>query len=223
MKNTLISSVTALFLMFSAASIYAQDASKTVAVVNQPVTTDQVGVKGGMQGNGRLVVDIKEFSSEVVLKKKIEDLLKSGGLEWGAKDGMVVFTMVSKRFVNFDMPNFTRYGTQTEIELPAGNYSITGIGFIPTTSFSAEKALNKGAYINDKVMSFTLQPGKTTTISVKPIIQKNATFFINFFLPELLTSITSDGVTGSPVSVIAKTEASLPWATYTGPLKFKTK
>lgn len=172
------------------------------------------------QAMGKLTVDIQAFTSEVKLKKKVETTLKSGGLEWGAKDGQVVFSMVNKRFVNFDMPNFTRYGAQTTVDLPAGDYTITGVGLIPSTGFSPEKILAKGAYINEKVMSFRIEEGKTSTITIRPVIQKNATFFVNFFMPELLTTVAVNGVASPEVSVCAKNDKSLPWATYTGALKF---
>ena len=176
------------------------------------------------QAMGKLVVDIQPSTSEVKLKKKVETTLQSGGLEWGAKDGQVVFTMVNKRFVNFDMPNFTRYGTQTTVDLPAGDYTVTGIGLIPSTGFSPEKILAKGAYFNEKIMSFRIEADKTSKIVIRPVIQKNGTLFLNYFMPELLTTIISaDGTSSSEVSIIAKNDSSLPWSTYTGPLKFKVQ
>ncbi len=196
MKNRYIAFLAGLFFAMSSVSAFAQ------------------------QAVGKLMVDIQPFTSEVKLKKKVETTLKSGGLEWGAKDGQVVFSMVNKRFVNFDMPNFTRYGTQTTIDLPAGDYTVTGIGLIPSTGFSPEKILAKGAYINEKIMSFRVEAGKTTTITIRPVIQKNATFFLNFFMPELLVTTALDEVKSAEVSVVAKNEKSLPWASYTGPLKF---
>jgi hypothetical protein len=174
------------------------------------------------QAAGKLRVEILPFSSEIELKEKVKKQLESGGLEWGAKDGQLVFTMVNKRFINFDLPNFTRYGTDTSIELPAGEYSVTGIGLIPSTAFSPEKILAKGAYFNEKVMTFNVEEGKTTTVKVKPVIRKNATFFLNYFMPELLVSIAPEGGEFGPeVSVIAKTESSVPWPAYNGPLKFQ--
>jgi len=176
------------------------------------------------QAMGKLMVDIQPFTSEVTLKKKVETTLKSGGLEWGAKDGLVVFTMVNKRFVNFDMPNFTRYGEQATIDLPVGDYTITGIGLIPSTGFSPEKILAKGAYFNEKVMSFRIEADQTSKIVIRPVIQKNGTLFVNYFMPELLaTTIAPDGSKSSEISIIAKNASSIPWSTYTGPLKFKVQ
>jgi hypothetical protein len=175
------------------------------------------------QTNGKLVVEFKDFTSEIKLKKKVETTLKSGGMEWGVKDGLVVFSMVNKRFVNFDMPNFTRYGGQTALDVPAGNYNITGIGLKPKTAFSPEKLLDKGAYFNENIMSFTVQPGKTTTISIRPIIQKNATFFLNIYLPELLTSIVTEESKTEEVSIVERNDKSVDWSVYSGPLKFVVK
>ena len=174
------------------------------------------------QQTGKLRVEIQPFSSEIELKEKVKKQLESGGLEWGAKDGQLVFTMVNKRFINFDLPHFTRYGADETIELPAGEYTVTGIGLIPSTAFSPEKILAKGAYFNEQVMAFTIEEGKTTTVKVRPVIRKNATFFLNYFLPELLVSIAREGAEFGPeVSIIAKTESSVPWPAYNGPLKFQ--
>ena len=116
------------------------------------------------QVNGKLTVDIQLFTSEVKLKPKVEAILKGGGLEWGAKDGQVVFTMVNKRFINFDIQNYTAYGKQNTIDLPVGDYTISGVGIIPSTGFSPEKILAKGAYINEKIMSIRIEADKTSAI-----------------------------------------------------------
>lgn len=179
-------------------------------------------VAGAEQGTGKLLVDIQPFSSEIELKEKVKTQLESGGLEWGVKDGLMVFTMVNKRFINFDLPNFTRYGNQVSLDAPAGGYSVTGIGLIPSTAFSVEKILAKGAYVNEKTMAFTVEEGKTVTVKVRPVIRKNATFFMNYFMPELLVSVKPDGGEFGPeISIIAKTEASVVWPAYNGPLKFQ--
>lgn len=175
------------------------------------------------QAMGKIVLDIKPFSTEVTLKKKVEATLKTGGLEWGAKDGQVVITMVNKRFINFDMPNFTRFDSKTEIDVPAGEYAITAVGFIPTTSFSPEKALAKGAFFNERVLTLKVEAGKASTITIRPVIQKSATFLLDFFQPALLTTVSSEGVDSAEVSIAAKNDKSIAWPAYTGPLKFVAK
>src|SRR5204863_3595649 len=59
------------------------------------------------QATGKLVFDIKPFTSEVPLKKKIETQLQSGGIEWGVKDGQLVVAVLNKRFVAFDITHMT--------------------------------------------------------------------------------------------------------------------
>jgi len=44
--------------------------------------------------NGTLTVNIAQFTSEKELPKKVDKQLRSGGLEWGVKDGLIVFTLV---------------------------------------------------------------------------------------------------------------------------------
>jgi hypothetical protein len=172
---------------------------------------------------GTLTVDIVNFTSEIKLKPKIEKALKSGGLEWGVKDGLVLFSMVNKRFVNFDMPQFSRYATQTSVTVPAGDYAITGIGFIPTTSFSVDKMLAKGAFFNEQVIRFKIEAGRTTTLTIRPVIEKRTTLLIKFFQPELMASVTTAGGKSEEVNIVAKTDKSILWPDYSGPLKFKVQ
>lgn len=223
MKNTLLSNVTALFLMFSAASIYAQEAPKNDAIANPTTQSNQAVAVNNQQGTGKLHVDVKEFKSEIELKPKVESTLKAGGLDWGVKDGQMVVTMVNKSFVNFDFPHFTRFGTNADVELPAGEYTITGIGLVASTAFSVEKILNKGAYLNFDVLKFKVEAGKTTTLTIQPQIKKNATFLLNFFLPYYYATVSTETGTTEEIALTEKLPTSVPWSTYDGPLKFKAK
>lgn len=181
------------------------------ALAQQPVAT------------GTLVVDIKPFRSEVELKPKIENQLKSGGIEWGLKDGQMVVTMVNKRFVNFDINHMTRFGQQETLQLPPGEYKITGIGLEMVTAFSPEKVLAKGGYLNLDVASFKIEEGKTTTVSIDPVIRKDMTFLMKWFVPTLLTTISTDAGSSEPVALNARQAGTVAWPDYNGPLKFIAK
>ena len=132
-----------------------------------------------------------------------------------------MFTLVNKRFINFDLTQFTRFGTQKSLELPAGDYTITCIGLVFHTAFSAEKILSKGGYFNVNVMTVHIDAGSMTTLKVHPIIRKQATFFLKFFVPELLTTTIVNGTESAPVSLNAQTEQSIKWDDYSGDLKFR--
>lgn len=178
------------------------------AIAQQPAAT------------GTLVVDIKPFRSEVELKPKIENQLKSGGIEWGLKDGQMVVTMVNKRFVNFDINHMTRFGQQETLQLPVGEYRITGIGLEMVTAFSPEKVLAKGGYLNLDVASFKIEEGKTTTVSIDPVIRKDMTFLMKWYVPTLLTTISTDAGSSEPVALNARQAGTVAWRDYNGPLKF---
>jgi hypothetical protein len=168
--------------------------------------------------SGTLVVDVKPFQSEVELKPKVEAQLKSGGLEWGVADGRMVVTLLNKRFVKVDVPNFTRYGESRTLELEPGTYRLDCIGFLPEGGFSMEKALSKGAYFNLDTLAFEIRAGETTTVEILPSITKESTFFIKFFLPQLQVKVA-----GSPdpaVVINARTDQSIAWDDYHGDLKF---
>jgi hypothetical protein len=167
---------------------------------------------------GTLVFDVKPFQSEVELKPKVEQQLKSGGFDWGVANGRMVISLLNKRFVKFELPNFTRYGESKTLDLDAGTYSVTCIGFLPEGGFSMEKALSKGAFFNVDVLKFEIKAGETTTLEVLPAITKESSFFVKFFLPRLLVRVA-----GSPdpgVVINTRTDQSVAWDDYQGDLKF---
>lgn len=176
-------------------------------------------------GMGTLVVDVQAFTSEKELPKKVDKQLRNGGLEWGVKDGRVVFTMVAKQFIDFPINHMTRYGQSESLALPAGEYRITGIGLEMTTAFSVQKILDRGAFVNEDVLGFTIEPGKTTTLSIKPVIYRDATFALNFWMPTLQASVKPESVAeATPEKALNRREAtSIAWPQYQGSLKFVAK
>lgn len=172
---------------------------------------------------GTLVMQVKPFTSEVELKKKVQAQLESGGLEWGIEGDLLVVTMVNKRFIDFDVNHMTRYGTDETLTLPVGDYRITGIGLEMVTAFSPEKVLNKGAFLNENVLSFRIEEGQTTTVSINPVIRKDMTFLIKWYVPALMTTVVTAAGAGEEVALNLRNPDSLPWRDYNGPLKFVAK
>ena len=169
---------------------------------------------------GTLVFDVKPFTSKVKLKEKIENRLKTGGIEWGAADGQLMITTVNKRFIRFDLPHMTRYGESKTLELAPGTYTIHCAAFIPEGGLSVEKALAKGAFFNLDQLSFEIVEGKTTTLEVHPVIESESTFLLKFFMPELLVKLVEDGAVKQEVVINNRVESSIAWNDYSGPLKF---
>lgn len=169
---------------------------------------------------GTINLEMAEFTSEVKLKPKVEKLLKSGGLEWGAKDGQVVVAMINKRFINFEVNQFTRFGTKSSVVVPAGEYKVTVAALIPKTALSVNKVLEKGAFFNENILGFRVEPGKAVTLAIRPVIQSKTAFVIKIYQPELLTTVVTDAGKSPEVSIAAQNEKSIPWPAYNGPLKF---
>lgn len=172
------------------------------------------------EARGTLLFDVKPFTSEVKLKEKIEKQLKTGGIEWGAAEGQLLVSLVNKRFIRFDLPNMTRYGENKTLELEPGSYRLSCVGLVPEGGFSVEKVLSKGAYFNLDVLSFDIVAGKTTTLEVYPAIRKSSTFLLKFYMPDLLVKVIEDGAQKSEHVINARTDASIAWDDYDGPLKF---
>ena len=194
-----------------------------VGVVVSASAQEQAAVPAAEPATGTLVVEVKPFRSDRELPAKAVEQLKSGGLEWGLRDGKIVFTMVGKQFIDFPINHLTRYGQQESVSLPAGEYRVTGIGLEMHTSFSVKKVLERGAFFNEDAVVFRIEPGRTTTLSIDPVIGKDAIFGSTFYVPTLLASIVGDADATTPVPLNVRGPASIAWPQYTGPLKFVAK
>ena len=107
-----------------------------------------------------------------------------------------------------------------------GDYTITCIAHeLNSDSTSVEKFLSKNAFFNIDVLKFTILPGKTTTIEVSPAYKPQSTWFrlskVTMYIPEVTVQVLVDGVpTGEPVVINRRTDKSVAWDDYKGPLKF---
>ena len=183
----------------------------------------EAAVAAPASATGTLNVEIKAFTSEKELPKKVEKQLRSGGLEWGIRGNQLVFTMVNKQFIDFPINHMTRYGQAETLDLPAGDYKVTGIGMEMTAGFNVQKILDRGAFVNQDVLSFRIEPGKTTTLSINPVIKKDNAFVVDFWMPTLVASIANEAGSGEETPLNLRGETSIAWPQYTGPLKFVAK
>lgn len=201
-----------LFLSLLAPFAMAQDpASPPLPVAPTPVAT------------GTLVVDILPFTSEKTLPKRVDKQLRSGAIEWGVRDNLLVFTMVNRRFIDFPVNRMTRFGTRESLELPPGEYRITGVGLEMTSSLSVDKVLERGAYFNEDIVTFRIEAGRTTTLTILPQIKIDRTFAVNFWMPSMMASISDGTTTTTPVALNDRYPTSVNWPDYNGPLKFKVQ
>lgn len=194
---------------------------KSLVIAAAAVLAGSWSHSGAQAATGTLTLEVKPFTSKVKLREKIENRLKTGGIEWGAADGQLVISTVNKRFIRFDLPYMTRYGETKSVELAPGTYTIHCPAFIPEGGLSVEKALAKGAFFNLDQASFEIVEGKTTTLEVHPVIESETTFLLKFFLPELIVKVVDDGVVRQEVVINNRTESSIAWNDYSGPLKFE--
>jgi hypothetical protein len=153
----------------------------------------------------------------------VDKQLKNGGLEWGIRDHQLVFTMVNKQFIDFPISHMTRYGQNEQLSLPAGDYRVTGIGMEMSAGFNVQKILDRGAFVNEDVVTFTIQPGKTTTLNINPVIKRDNAFVVNFWMPTLVASVTGESGTSGETALNTRGETSIAWPQYSGPLKFIAK
>lgn len=187
------------------------------------IAQEAIATAANEGGTGTLVVEIKPFTSEKELPKKVDKQLRNGGLEWGIRDNLIVFTMVNKQFVDFPVNHMTRYGQKEELSLPAGEYRITGIGMEMTAGFNVQKILDRGAFVNENVVTFRIEPGKTTTLGINPVIKRDGAFVVDFWMPTMLASIATEAGAGEEKALNVRGETSIAWPQYKGPLKFVAK
>jgi hypothetical protein len=171
--------------------------------------------------DGTLAINIAPFTSEVKLKDKVRKQLEGGGMEWGLAGNRMVITSVNKQYVGPTINQLTRFGTNTTMNLPAGDYHVCVVGMIYDGGMSVSKVLSKGGYFNENVMTFRIEEGKTTTLDVRPIIRPASGALLKIFMPEYMATTTLDAAVSAEVSLNGRTEKSVAWDDYNCDLKFK--
>ncbi|KRA40122.1 hypothetical protein ASD72_16985 [Pseudoxanthomonas sp. Root630] len=169
--------------------------------------------------NGMFIVDVEPYSSAKPLSRKVARQLDGAALEWGIHENQVVFSFLGTRFVDFPLDRAARYGRKESLELPAGDYRVTGVGLEMTTSYTADLLVNRGAFVNEGVVTFRIEPGRTTSLVISPVIQRDTTMNIDFWMPTLMARVRTDGSETQAVALNVRSPASIAWPAYDGPLK----
>jgi hypothetical protein len=183
----------------------------------------QVGVLASASAqvpeSGTLVVDIKPYAPANMMPRSVAKQLQDGALGWGVQDNRLVVSLVNRQFLDFPLDHMTAYGEQEAVTLPAGEYMVTGVGLRMVTSEKAETMLRRGAFVNEDVMTFRIEPGKTTTLSINPMIQLDSTLAVNFWLPTLVARVSNEHGEGAETALNQRGPDSIAWQQYQGPLK----
>lgn len=141
-------------------------------------------------------------------------------------DNSVLISFVNEKYVKADLPYLTRFGDQKTLEIKPGQHTITCIGFeFDSTSSDVDKTLAKSAFFNNEVVTFTVQPGKTTTLEISPIFEAESQWHVltklTMFIPDLKVRVLEDGTPkGESLVINRRTPKSVAWNDYHGPLKF---
>ena len=168
---------------------------------------------------GTLLVEVQNYESDVKLKKGIRKQLDRGGLEWAIKGDELVIPFIGTKFVDADPLYTTRWSETDEVSLSPGEYAITFIGYEQKKLFGGiDKVLSKGAYFNERVLTFMIEPGEVTTLQILPRYQKTGSM-LKVFLPALHVKVIRDEAVVQESVITGRTEQSISWDDYTGDLK----
>jgi len=185
-----------------------------------------VGGAISQETKGNLIFRSLPYQSEEKIPKDIKSQLDYKGIIWGFKDSTLVVTKTSPTYINAEFPYTTRYGEEKSIELKTGKYNITCIGFENNSvAKDVNEQLSKNSFYNVNVLSFNVTPDKTTIIEILPMMIKdtksNFSTKYKMFIPEFITKIIEDGKITAEKTIDTRTENSISWDDYTGPLKIK--
>jgi hypothetical protein len=178
------------------------------------------------QQTGTLVFNLKNYTSDAKLPEKIKKQLEHAGYQWGMVDRTLLIPLVNEKFVKVDALNLTRFGEQKKLELAPGDYTITCIAHeFNSDSTNVDKFLSKNAFFNIDILKFTIMPGKTTTILVSSAYKPQSKWFrlsrLTMYIPEVTVQMLVDGTpAGEPGVINLRTDKSVAWDDYKGPLKF---
>lgn len=175
---------------------------------------------------GTLVMEVDKLQSEVPLSKDLQELIRTGGVDWGIKGNELVLTVVDTRYLDFDYGFTTRYGYRHALQLPVGTYRITAVSREPRRSYSEQRLLDRATFVNRNVASFTIEAGKTVTVRVGPVIMDEDALNPAVFIPTLFAGVSSadgdapGGAAPRRKAVTLRDNTSTAWPDYRGPIKF---
>ncbi|MFC2172303.1 hypothetical protein ACFLU6_06685 [Acidobacteriota bacterium] len=174
---------------------------------------------------GTLVFHVKDFVVKSNIKKKVRKDLERRGIRWGMVDNTLVITFIHMRHIDADLPYLTRWGEEQKVELVPGEYSISCISLdLKKYERSADEFIAKNAYVNEGMLPFLIEPGKTTTIDILPIyrkqVKKNVLTRQKLYKADLEATVIKNGEAGKPVFLNKRKGNSIRWGKYKGPLKF---
>jgi len=178
------------------------------------------------QQSGTLVFYLKSYTADVKIPKNSQKQLEHAGVSWAVLGNTLLISLVNQKYVNVDTLYLTRFGEQKKLEMKPGEYTVTCIAHeFNSTSANAEKFLSKNAFFNNDVVKFTVLAGKTTTLEVSPDYVSESAWFrlskLTMYIPLLKARVLEDGAQQSEVVEInRRTDKSVAWGNYKGPLKF---
>jgi hypothetical protein len=178
---------------------------------------------------GTLVMQVERLQSDVVLSKELKQQIKTGGIAWGVNGKTLVVTVVDPRYLEFDYGFTTRFGYKHALQLPVGTYQLTVVSREPRRSYSEERLLDRATYLNEDVAVVKIEPGRTTTLEVEPVILDEDSLNPTPFIPTVFAAVAAPADTDAgaeksaapkrlPISL--RDGKSVAWPDYHGPLKF---
>jgi len=171
--------------------------------------------------NGALIFRLLNYKSDVKLKKNVTKQLEHAYIVWSIMDNTLVITEVSQKYINLKNPKSTRLGEEEKLELPPGKYAVSCVGYVfEKNSSDIDKALSKNAFFNLEIIYFNILPGKSTEIIILPVYQKDVIWSHQLYLPDLYMKVFEEGKEIIEYQIDKKTEKSILWSDYKGPLKF---
>jgi hypothetical protein len=178
------------------------------------------------QQPGTLLFDLKSYTADMKLSKNSQKQLEHAGIQWAVLGNTLLISLVNQKYVNVDTLYLTRFGEQKKLELKPGEYTITCIAHeFTSTSTNADKFLSKNAFFNNDVLKFTVLPGKTTTLEISPSFVSESAWFrlskLTMYIPLLKARVLEGGAQqNEAVEINRRTNKSVAWDNYKGPLKF---
>ena len=131
----------------------------------------------------------------------------------------LVVVAVPNSLFDVEISNFSRYGTQQEIELPAGDYTLTCVGLVPSLAWDVPTLLRKSGFINHDVLHFAIKEGETTVLEARTTILKRRAALMPIHFREIVVTVLERGAPVAEAVINTRTASSIAWRDYHGPLK----
>ena len=177
--------------------------------------------------SGTLVLHLMNYTSDTNIPKNNRKALEHSGIQWGMSENTLLISFVAQNFIKAEIPYITRFGEQRTLELKPGRYTITCIGYQFNSTSSDRIRLSRSPLslitTSSRLMCCRARQPRSRSIRIT-LLSRSGAFGQSSNCSSRNSKYACSRMghrQGDDLVVNRRTDKSVAWDDYHGPLKFR--